>query len=71
MNQCGYVFSYNSVVSGFKAKAYVNGAFHYITGIIIHPKWTKRRDEFDIALVCFKTLVKGGLQSDLPGIMVP
>jgi len=52
-------------------KAYVNGAFHYITGIIIHPKWTKRRDEFDIALVCFKTLVKGGLQSDLPGIMVP
>lgn len=41
----------------------VNGVFHYITGIIIHPKWTKSRDEFDIALVCFKNAGQGDAPS--------
>jgi len=37
----------------------VNGVFHTITEVIMHPKWRKKRDEFDIALVRFKKPVHG------------
>ena len=32
----------------------VNGISHAIAEVIIHPKWRKRRDEYEIALVRFK-----------------
>lgn len=37
----------------------VNGVSHPIAEVILHPKWRKRRDEFDIALVRFKKPVNG------------
>jgi len=37
----------------------VNGVSHAIAEVIIHPKWRKRRDEYDIALVRFKKPVSG------------
>ena len=37
----------------------VNGISHAIAEVIIHPKWRKRRDEYDIALVRLKKPVNG------------
>ena len=37
----------------------VNGVSHAIADVIMHPKWRKKRDEFDIALVRFKKPVHG------------